>query len=331
MRINELNIQYLVITDLDKKMEEAKHDALVFFDKKCAYCSNDMFSGHIRTKLEFDHFWPIAKGGQDIMWNILPVCKVCNRKKSAKLPNEFNKDRFEILSEYLSNVRKKYNVSLENDLQQFTMIKKLFENGKPNIDDIKVILGLKVEENPESSPLGVDYETMINDLFEYEQNYILTNNELMKDIEPWKEDYGFDSKNSFHKSELNSFLESKGIKIIRKRIKGAFCRIFKGLKPKETETEHNKGDIVNIEEVIDKIFDWNTPKIKPISRQKLWNIYNNYCGFESFNTVSLEEYRNSVIKLLKTEKYRVKYESRSNQHKFYMPSLKDEWIKLIND
>ncbi|MGB1238735.1 MAG: hypothetical protein ACPG4U_11030, partial [Pseudomonadales bacterium] len=58
----------IAISNLEKKLEEAKFDAISFFDKKCPYCSSDLYSGHVRTKIEIDHFYPISRGGQNVPW-----------------------------------------------------------------------------------------------------------------------------------------------------------------------------------------------------------------------------------------------------------------------
>lgn len=41
-------------------------------------------------KLTLDHLIPISKGGPDTKDNLVPCCMECNRKKHAKLPEEFN-------------------------------------------------------------------------------------------------------------------------------------------------------------------------------------------------------------------------------------------------
>lgn len=97
------------ITDIDNKIKESEYNALSYFNKMCPYCGNGIFDGHIRNKLNLDHFWPITKGGQNVPWNILPICGRCNRKKKDKLPHEFLEPaRFEVCLKYLSEVRNKY-------------------------------------------------------------------------------------------------------------------------------------------------------------------------------------------------------------------------------
>jgi len=97
------------ITDIDNKIKEAEYNALNYFNKTCPYCGNGIFDGHIRNKLNLDHFWPISKGGQNVPWNILPICGRCNRKKKDKLPHEYLEPlKLEICTKYLSEVRDRY-------------------------------------------------------------------------------------------------------------------------------------------------------------------------------------------------------------------------------
>lgn len=47
------------------------------FDGTCAYCGSTV-------DIERDHVIPLSKGGRNIIGNILPACKSCNRSKGAK-------------------------------------------------------------------------------------------------------------------------------------------------------------------------------------------------------------------------------------------------------
>ena len=97
------------ISDLEKRNEEAIFDALSAFNKQCPYCGKDQYRVGIRDKIEIDHFVPIAKGGQDVPWNLLPVCKECNRKKKDRQPISFlSPPVFQRCQDYLLNVRKRY-------------------------------------------------------------------------------------------------------------------------------------------------------------------------------------------------------------------------------
>jgi len=97
------------ISDLEKRNEEAVFDALTAFDKKCPYCLKEQFRVGIRDKIEIDHFIPISKGGQNIPWNLVPICKSCNRKKKDRLPYDFlDNETFHRVNSYLSTVQKRF-------------------------------------------------------------------------------------------------------------------------------------------------------------------------------------------------------------------------------
>ena len=99
----------LAIPDLEKRNEEAVFDALNNFEKKCPYCGKQQYRVGIRDKIEIDHFVPISKGGQNVPWNLVPVCKECNRKKRDRLPGDFlSPEVFEVISVYLGNVKKAF-------------------------------------------------------------------------------------------------------------------------------------------------------------------------------------------------------------------------------
>jgi len=97
------------ISDLVKRNEEAIFDALSAFDKLCPYCGKDHYRVGIRDKIEIDHFVPISRGGQDVPWNLLPVCKECNRKKKDHQAINFLSPLvYRRCQDYLLSVRKRY-------------------------------------------------------------------------------------------------------------------------------------------------------------------------------------------------------------------------------
>jgi len=99
----------LAIPDLEKRNEEAVFDALNKFEKRCPYCGKEQYRVGIRDKIEIDHFVPISKGGQDVPWNLIPVCKECNRRKRDRLPSDFLQPAvLQVVSTYLANVKKNY-------------------------------------------------------------------------------------------------------------------------------------------------------------------------------------------------------------------------------
>ena len=115
----------LGINNLLVRNKEAIHDALTYFDKRCPYCKEELFQTTNRKQYEIDHFFPVVKGGQDLPWNLLPVCQNCNRKKRDILPNDFlNIKTYQEVSSYLEKVHQKY---LDESIDSYTFKEKLQE------------------------------------------------------------------------------------------------------------------------------------------------------------------------------------------------------------
>ncbi|WP_037321265.1 HNH endonuclease signature motif containing protein [Salegentibacter sp. Hel_I_6] len=115
----------LGINNLAVRKSEAIYDALSYFDKKCPYCNEDLFVTTSRKQFEIDHFYPVVKGGQDVPWNLLPVCQSCNRKKKDSPPHVFlNIDSFRKVSEYLRGVHEKFK---NEAIDSYTFKEKLSE------------------------------------------------------------------------------------------------------------------------------------------------------------------------------------------------------------
>jgi 5-methylcytosine-specific restriction endonuclease McrA len=54
------------------------------FNNCCYYCGSDQ-------KIEIDHIFPLSKGGDHYISNLVPACKACNLAKKDKLPQEWFK------------------------------------------------------------------------------------------------------------------------------------------------------------------------------------------------------------------------------------------------
>lgn len=112
--------QYFVLPNIDTRIEEAIADAIIFFEKKCPYCETNLYGGHFRNKIEIDHFIPLSKGGQHVPWNILPVCKKCNRGKSAKTAKNFlEKSKLEECKSYLETVRGRLADEIQINIERY--------------------------------------------------------------------------------------------------------------------------------------------------------------------------------------------------------------------
>jgi 5-methylcytosine-specific restriction endonuclease McrA len=115
----------LGINNLSVRNNEAIHDALSHFEKKCPYCNEELFKTTKRKQFEVDHFFPVVKGGQDLPWNILPVCQSCNRKKRDTLPHNFlSLETFKNVSSYLNIVHNKH---LDESIDSYTFKEKISE------------------------------------------------------------------------------------------------------------------------------------------------------------------------------------------------------------
>ncbi len=115
----------LGINNLSVRNDEAIHDALSYFNKHCPYCKNDLFQTTKRKKYEIDHFFPINKGGQDVPWNLLPVCQKCNRKKRDKNPQTFLEwNTYVEVTSYLKEVKQKF---LSEGVDSYIFKEKLIE------------------------------------------------------------------------------------------------------------------------------------------------------------------------------------------------------------
>lgn len=107
----EAKVLVVGISDIDKRNEEAIFDALSEFDKKCPYCGKEQYRASIRDKIEIDHFVPVSRGGQNVPWNLIPICKECNRKKKDRLPGDFlSPDIFRRVNTYLLQVRERFRI-----------------------------------------------------------------------------------------------------------------------------------------------------------------------------------------------------------------------------
>lgn len=121
----EVNAKFGIV-NLAKLNGEAVFDAINHFNKLCPYCKTDLYGGHIRNNYEIDHFFPIAKGGQDVPWNLLPICRNCNRKKRDKLPFEYlDESIYEECNLYLESVLFKITKSHEDRLQRYEVTNNL--------------------------------------------------------------------------------------------------------------------------------------------------------------------------------------------------------------
>jgi 5-methylcytosine-specific restriction endonuclease McrA len=53
------------------------------FNGCCAYCNQSVALPVI------EHVWPVSRGGDTTLTNVVPACRGCNSTKHARLPDEF--------------------------------------------------------------------------------------------------------------------------------------------------------------------------------------------------------------------------------------------------
>lgn len=56
-------------------------DVCAKHDNRCAHCG-------LQVELTQDHIIPLARGGTNWISNIQPLCRICNSRKHAKMPDE---------------------------------------------------------------------------------------------------------------------------------------------------------------------------------------------------------------------------------------------------
>ncbi|GEM_PF-3996404 len=210
------------LTDLDNKIKEAEYNALNFFEKKCPYCGNGVFDGHIRNKINVDHFWPIAKGGQHVPWNILPVCGRCNKKKKDNLPSEFlGLDRYVVCLNYLESVRNKYGNETQTCVEMIAQIKGsiLSDAALPAHEAIKRlynIFGMPVVEiNDKEDIVGA---WLASGIIKTDDNEFIPFKDLYENFIQWYQETKDDKeRNKPSRRRVSDWIKKKGFKKERKR------------------------------------------------------------------------------------------------------------------
>jgi hypothetical protein len=67
------------------------------YDGRCAYCGGEF----IPESLTVDHLQPLANGGNNEPWNLMPACRDCNAAKSDSSIRQF---RFAIICQFYANL-----------------------------------------------------------------------------------------------------------------------------------------------------------------------------------------------------------------------------------
>ena len=65
---------------------------MLFFDFKCAY-SGEYLGGSVNNDRTIDHIIPLVLGGENEIWNIVPMLKSYNSSKNANDMEEWYKQQ----------------------------------------------------------------------------------------------------------------------------------------------------------------------------------------------------------------------------------------------
>lgn len=63
---------------------EEKEDVLKKSMGICAHCGKPIYIGY---QFSVDHYIPLTKGGVNRSYNLIPLCKECNKRKTTKYLN----------------------------------------------------------------------------------------------------------------------------------------------------------------------------------------------------------------------------------------------------
>lgn len=199
------------IVNLAKLNGEAVFDAINYFNKSCPYCKTDLYGGHIRNNYEIDHFFPIAKGGQDVPWNLLPICRNCNRKKGDKMPFKYlNESTYNECNLYLEGVLFRITNSHEDRLQRDEVTHNL----------VMSLVSDKISQD--------EFITEVYKLFNIPttSNKVLDENLELVDIFSKERINNFTSKGYFSVSNVMTFQEVITRKLPRKIVKEVLIKLY---------------------------------------------------------------------------------------------------------
>lgn len=106
---------------------EEKEDVLKKSGGICAHCGKPIYIGY---QFSVDHYIPLTKGGVNRSYNLVPLCKECNKKKDDKIfePEEYlpylKEKPMEQLKGYYESYVKSFNFVSRNNylaLDSFTV------------------------------------------------------------------------------------------------------------------------------------------------------------------------------------------------------------------
>lgn len=88
------------------------------------------------------------------------------------------------------------------------------------------------------------------------------------------------------------------------------------------------GDVVC--NMLEDVFVWEEPTRTKASRQTIYELYRSYCRANGYNPLNADNFRTSITVQLSSTKFAVKYQNRSGQHNYWMPSINSDWGYLLS-
>ena len=88
------------------------------------------------------------------------------------------------------------------------------------------------------------------------------------------------------------------------------------------------GDVVA--NMISDVFDWDNETRTKVTRQQLYDLYRSYCRNNGYQSLNADNFKTSLSSNTAIGKFEVKYQHRSGQHFYWMPTVIDTWSYLLD-
>ena len=107
-RLNLAHTTQITNTDIRVHISARHQDA-------CVYCGST-------SKIVYDHFIPLAKGGPHVLGNLVPACQRCNSSKQDKDPKEWYFEQPFASKKHWERILKLLNLKIEDDIAQLSLL-----------------------------------------------------------------------------------------------------------------------------------------------------------------------------------------------------------------
>ena len=101
----------------DQMMQKRLKEMMDFFEWRCAYSGELVYTSKMRS---IDHIVPVSKGGENEIWNIVPMYKNYNKSKNAqdmitwyKQQDFYSEERLNKINEWQEYAYNKYGLNDE--------------------------------------------------------------------------------------------------------------------------------------------------------------------------------------------------------------------------